>query len=147
MHNEQAVSTTQIYAGFWVRLTAVLVDMILILLITIPLALLTYDYILPDNSPNNAGIAWLLIDWILPSLCITLFWIYKAATPGKTAMKTQIIDAKTGGKPSSRQAVIRLLAYTASFLPLFMGFLWIAIDKRKQGWHDKLAGTLVIRNQ
>ncbi|MBX3651771.1 MAG: RDD family protein [Burkholderiales bacterium] len=36
--------------------------------------------------------------------------------------------------------------YIASALPLFLGFIWVGIDKRKQGWHDKLAGTVVIRN-
>ncbi len=41
----------------------------------------------------------------------------------------------------------RYLGYFASTIPLCLGFLWIAFDKRKQGWHDKLAGTVVIRAQ
>jgi uncharacterized RDD family membrane protein YckC len=30
-------------------------------------------------------------------------------------------------------------------LVFFLGFIWVAFDKRKQGWHDKIAGTVVIR--
>jgi uncharacterized RDD family membrane protein YckC len=30
-------------------------------------------------------------------------------------------------------------------LPIFLGFVWVAFDRRKQGWHDKLAGTVVVR--
>ncbi|RYY81863.1 MAG: RDD family protein, partial [Comamonadaceae bacterium] len=37
------------------------------------------------------------------------------------------------------------LAYFVSAIPLCIGFLWVAWDPRKQGWHDKLAGTVVVR--
>jgi uncharacterized RDD family membrane protein YckC len=30
-------------------------------------------------------------------------------------------------------------------LPLFIGLIWVAFDKKKQSWHDKLAGTVVVR--
>jgi uncharacterized RDD family membrane protein YckC len=54
-------------------------------------------------------------------------------------------DAKTLGKPSTGQLIGRYLAYYVSTLPLCLGFLWVAFDKRKQGWHDRIAGTLVIK--
>lgn len=57
----------------------------------------------------------------------------------------KIVDAKTGGKPSKGQLVGRYFAYILSGLPLGLGFFWIAWDKRKQGWHDKLSGTVVIK--
>jgi uncharacterized RDD family membrane protein YckC len=41
--------------------------------------------------------------------------------------------------------VIRLLCYFVSALPFYLGFLWAAFDRRKQGWHDKIAGTVVIQ--
>ena len=58
--------------------------------------------------------------------------------------KSVIVDANTLSAPSTSQNIIRYLGYFISFLPLGLGFLWIAFDKRKQGWHDKLAGTVVI---
>jgi len=39
----------------------------------------------------------------------------------------------------------RYFAYFISTIPLCLGFLWITFDRKKQGWHDKLAGTVVVR--
>ena len=83
--------------------------------------------------------------WGLPAIAIVLFWIYRQATPGKIAIAARIVDAETGGKPSTRQLVIRYLGYYVSMLPLLAGIVWVAFDPRKQGWHDKLAGTVVVR--
>jgi uncharacterized RDD family membrane protein YckC len=61
------------------------------------------------------------------------------------AIGARIVDAKTGGKPSTGQLIGRYLAYYVSIFPLMLGLIWVGIDARKQGWHDKLAGTLVVR--
>ena len=74
-----------------------------------------------------------------------LFWWAKQATPGKLLIGAQIVDEKTGGKPSTAQLVGRYLGYYVSIIPLFLGIIWVAFDTRKQGWHDKLAGTVVVR--
>jgi uncharacterized RDD family membrane protein YckC len=42
-------------------------------------------------------------------------------------------------------ALVRSLAAAFSVIVLFLGFLWIAWDRDKQGWHDKIAGTIVVR--
>ena len=75
------------------------------------------------------------------------FWIKFQATPGKMLIASKIVDARTGNPPTKGQYVGRYLAYFISLLPLGLGFFWVAFDKRKQGWHDKLAGTVVIRNK
>jgi uncharacterized RDD family membrane protein YckC len=62
------------------------------------------------------------------------------------ALKLTIVDARTGGKPTTGQLIGRYLGYYVSMLPLFLGIIWVGIDKRKQGFHDKLAGTVVVRN-
>ena len=59
-------------------------------------------------------------------------------------IKAHIVDVKTLQKPSTGQCVGRYFGYYVSILALFFGFIWIGFDKRKQGWHDKLAGTVVI---
>ena len=41
-------------------------------------------------------------------------------------------------------AFLRYLGYVISAIPLFLGFIWIAFDKQKQGFHDKIAGTFVV---
>jgi uncharacterized RDD family membrane protein YckC len=71
--------------------------------------------------------------------------MYKQATPGKMAMSLRVVDAVSGKKPSTGKLVGRYLAYYLSTIGLFLGFLWVAFDPKKQGWHDKLAGTVVVR--
>jgi uncharacterized RDD family membrane protein YckC len=58
-----------------------------------------------------------------------------------------VVDATTGNTLSVGQSIGRYLGYYVSMIPLFIGLIWVAFDKRKQGWHDKLAGTVVIRSK
>ena len=74
------------------------------------------------------------------------FWRRFLATPEKMATHLEVVDAKTGSKMSVAQSIGRYFAYIISALPLCLGFIWVGIDNKKQGWHDKLAGTVVIRN-
>jgi len=78
---------------------------------------------------------------------IILFWLCKSATPGKMLMGMKIVDAKTLGKLTTGQCIARYLGYFVSVIPGFVGFFWILIDKKRQGFHDKIAGTVVIREE
>ena len=132
------------YAGFWVRVGAAIIDSILIVLVTFPILWSIYgsEYF---NSANFINGFWdFLISWIFPAAAVIVFWIYRSATPGKIALGLKIIDADTGESPGSRQCIIRYLGYYVSTIPLFLGLIWVAFDKKKQGWHDKLAGTYVV---
>lgn len=132
------------YAGFWIRLFACFIDSILIMLLAAPLLTTIYgqDYWMDPTQSSTAIDA--LVNYLLPALVIILFWIYRSATPGKMIVNIAIVDAKTGGKPGTGQFIGRYLGYYLSMLPLFLGFFWVAFDKRKQGFHDKLAGTVVV---
>lgn len=133
------------YAGFWVRTGAAIIDSILMIIIFVPIMTAIYggDYWLDETRPY--GFVDILLNYILPALAIIIFWIYKSATPGKMAMKLTIVNANTGEKPSTGQFIGRYLGYYVSMLPLFLGIIWVGIDKKKQGWHDKLANTVVIK--
>ncbi|MBS7457351.1 RDD family protein [Coralloluteibacterium stylophorae] len=134
------------YAGFWIRVGASLIDMILIALITIPLLLAAYGpaYLEPD-APLVAGPVDVLLSYVLPAVATIAFWLWKRATPGKMAVSTQVVDARTGDTIGALQAVVRYIGYVVAGLPLGLGFLWVAFDGRKQGWHDKLARTVVVQ--
>ena len=134
------------YAGFWIRTGAAIIDSILMLIIVLPLMIAVYGTDYWDSDSIILGFWDVLINYILPACAVIIFWIYKSATPGKMVTKLTIVDAKTGGKPSTRQLIGRYFAYYVSIIPLGMGIIWVGIDKRKQGWHDKLAGTVVIRS-
>ncbi|PSU72988.1 RDD family protein [Photobacterium phosphoreum] len=133
------------YVGFWQRVLASLVDTALVVLITVPLMYFAYGEIYPQTDTFAMGPMDVLINYVLPFIGVILFWVYKSATPGKMVIKAQIVDAKTGCKPSAKQSVIRYLGYFVSTIPLGLGLMWVGWDKRKQGWHDKLAGTVVIK--
>lgn len=142
------MQTTELeYAGFWIRLGASLIDTALIMLICFPLLIWIYGWNYLGNDGLIAGPADFLISWVAPTIATILFWRYKEATPGKMMLSLRIVDAETGEAPSVAQAVGRYFAYFISMIVLFLGFVWIGIDPRKQGWHDKLAGTVVVRSK
>ena len=93
------------------------------------------------------GLWDVLLNYILPAIAVILFWIYKSATPGKMALGLKIVDAKTGRAASNPQLIGRYFGYYVSIIPLMLGMIWVGIDKKKQGWHDKLAGTLVVKTR
>lgn len=138
------------YAGFWMRVGAFVVDSILITLATYPLLIYIYgwryfDPVQNTTVPGFAGPMDFLITWMLPMLAIIILWKFTQATPGKMAISAKIVDAKTGEKPTTGQLVMRYVGYFVSTLPLGLGLFWIAIDRRKQAWHDKMANTVVVR--
>ena len=140
----QEQSANLVYAGFWVRVWASIIDTVLVCLITLPLLISLYGTAYLASVEIVQGPMDFLISYILPAIAVIVFWIYKSATPGKMAISAQIVDAQTGGRPSNGQFIGRYLAYFVSIIPLCLGILWVAFDKRKQGWHDKLAGTVVV---
>lgn len=90
--------------------------------------------------------------WLTENLIFSLFagalviglWYFFSATPGKMLMGMKIVDAETGMPPNNGQNIIRYLGYFVSTFAMGMGLFWVAWDKRRQGWHDKMAGTVVV---
>ncbi len=135
------------FAGFWSRTGATIIDTILLMLITVPLLISIYGTDYFTSEEMIAGSWDFLISWVLPAFATIIFWIYRAATPGKMAIRAKILDANTGHAASTGQLIGRYFAYIVSILPLCLGIFWVAFDKRKQGWHDKLAGTVVVKSK
>lgn len=146
MQPEQPHETLR-YVGFWSRVGATLIDWLILAIGTIFLFIAAFGVeSLRSLDSLNAlpGKVTFLINWVFPAIYTFGFWMWKLATPGKMAISVEIRDADTGGVPSLPQWILRYLGYFLSTLPLGLGFLWVAFDPRKQGWHDKLAGTVVV---
>lgn len=135
------------YAGFWSRVGASLIDTILMGVIIWPILTAFYGESYWTNESFIKGPMDFLLSWVFPAVAVIIFWVAKQATPGKMAISAKIVDAKTGGTTSTGQLIGRYLAYYLSLIPFGLGFIWVAFDARKQGWHDKLAGTVVIRKK
>ena len=133
------------YAGFWIRVLAALIDSIMVLVVIAPLLSAIYGMGYWKGEAFVYGPADVMLSYVAPALFVILFWIYKSATPGKMFLKLEIVDAATGGRPSTGRLIKRYFAYYLSLIPFCLGFFSIGRDERKQGWHDKVAGTLVIR--
>jgi len=136
------------YAGFWIRVWADIIDTLILAIIIAPLLTLIYGesyWEQPIDKISIKGFYDVFLNYILPAVAVICFWTYKSTTPGKMAIKAKIADAKTGEEISVTQAIIRYLGYFISSIPIGLGLFWIAWDSRKQGWHDKIAGTVVIR--
>lgn len=128
----------QKYVGFWARFAAWFLDCILVIIFIFP-AFLVREFV---NYYGGILLYWVLC--ILGHIIILVLWFTKQASIGKMAISAKIVDARTGKAPTKGQLIGRYFAYWLSGFPLGLGFLWIAFDSKKQGWHDKLAGTAVI---
>lgn len=138
------------YAGFGRRLGATLVDGLLLGAAGALLLYLAYGpaYFVwsadPDRERLIYGPAEVLINYVLPVVVTVACWHYLAGTPGKLLLGCRVVDARRGRPPGWGRALLRYLGYFVSALPLGLGFLWILWDRRKQGFHDKIAGTVVV---
>ncbi|POZ60716.1 RDD family protein [Chromobacterium alticapitis] len=143
------------YVGFWARVLASLADTVLLLIVSAPLLWLLSGREaasiggMPDLAElSGAGsLTELLVNYLLPAVAVILFWIHKSATPGKMMLGAKVVDADTGAPLTPGQAALRYLGYFVSIIPFCLGLLWVGVDARKQGWHDKLARTVVVRRK
>ena len=71
-------------------------------------------------------------------------WMWKGTTVGGVVLKLQVVRTD-GNKITFPVAFVRSLGAALSVVVFFLGFLWIAWDREKEAWHDKMAGTAVVR--
>ena len=129
-------------AGFWRRAGAYVIDIVIVWSAILGLQLLTW--VLPRSLAGP-------IDLLFPLLFLTIllgyfpyFWANSGQTPGKRLLGLKVVST-AGNKLSMGRAWVRLVGYWVSSLPLAPGYIWVALDRRKQGWHDKIAGTQVVK--
>jgi uncharacterized RDD family membrane protein YckC len=128
------------YVGFWARAAASLLDSLALLFVVVPITLLLFG----DGWAYAEGVAAFVVNWGIPGAAFIGFWVMRGATPGKMAISAVVVDAQTLAKPDFWQALTRYVGFFVSAVPLFAGMIWVGLDARKQGWHDKMARTVVI---
>lgn len=142
------MASTVHYAGFWVRLAAALIDLFLLGAFT---GLIHFVVFL--ESPFNLGVQdghfhvisnkdW--FDQTLVAVISIIMWVRYLGTPGKLLLGCHVLDARTLKPVTYKQSLLRYVGYIVSFVPFGLGFVWIAWDARKQGFHDKIAKTVVL---
>lgn len=131
------------YVGFWPRFLASLIDTVWLYGIIYGVLWFLAKANVFDVE-NSFSVTRFTFEWIIPVIVVMAFWIKKSATPGKIILKMKIVDADTHEKVPGKRLFVRYLAYFVSTIPLGLGFFWVAWDKKKQGWHDKIAKTVLI---
>jgi len=123
------------YAGFWRRFVAQIIDAIILGAITGILI-----WILFFGAPQ--AVSWL--GSVIGIVYVIGFWTWRGQTPGKIVMGVKIV--KTDGSPIGiGRAILRYIGYWVSSIIICIGYLMIAWDSKKQGLHDKIAGTYVVK--
>ena len=146
------------YVGFGPRFLAAILDSLLLMAITAPVLTQLYGSIFPSLEETQEltflqgvfyvrGLGDVLVNWVFPAILAIALWRWICATPGKLVLRMAVVDAKTGRRASLLQYTLRYLGYFVSMIPLFLGYFAVLWDKRKQAWHDKIAGTVVIVNE
>ncbi|STY80687.1 RDD family protein [Moraxella catarrhalis] len=144
-HSPQYDDSEFEYAGFWIRFAALIVDDLIIMIISAPYWFYNYQQMtmpvdqIPFYSAGDAILSLVL------GAAVIWFWVKKGATPGKMLFGLQIRDAKTGQFISVPRALLRYFSYLISSVILCLGLIWVGFDQKKQGWHDKIAKTVVVK--
>jgi uncharacterized RDD family membrane protein YckC len=150
--------TTEIYGGFWRRFFAFLIDKIIIYVFSIngcAVAILAVGlgsdvpeilFSTPQEISSRIGAFMSLcvfLSLLADMVYFTLFHGISGQTPGKMLLRLQVVTA-SGAPITTGTAFLRWVGYLISGLFFFLGFLWVVFDRKKQGWHDKIAMTSVI---
>jgi len=130
------------YASFSQRAAGLLINVFLfgVVISLLPLVILRLSGGMVDLLVAEWLSSWLFL------LVLGVCWVKFRGSPGQLMMGCYVADEQSGSPIGWKSATVRALSYWVSFLPLCLGFLWAAWDKRHQGWHDKLAGTLVLQD-
>jgi uncharacterized RDD family membrane protein YckC len=144
------------YAGFFSRLAAYLLDRAIISGITFAiLAVIQYLFTLfqidqwlesPDQEMMISTVLILLFSTIGIHLVVSAtydvgFWVLSGQTPGKRVLGVRVMRTD-GRRVTLGKGILRWVGYWISAIG-FLGYFWILLDNRRQGFHDKLAGTIV----
>ena len=140
------------YAGLFTRAVAFVIDS---LIIALALAIIPWLVQILLNAVGigsyttrwMVGVSRLLASGIFAALFTyvyyAFFWFFAGMTIGNAVMGIRIIRTN-GHRIGPLRTLVRLIGYVIALIPFGLGFFWILIDDRRQGWQDKIAGTFAI---
>ena len=130
---QATVNRDTICAGFVDRLIAVIIDALVLL---IPNAIIYFA--IGDVLGN-------LLSFLIGAAYAVYFWSSTGQTPGKKLMKLKVVKADGGAILTPGEAVVRYIGQIISAIPLGLGYFWVIWDPKREAWHDKIAGTKVLK--
>lgn len=145
------------FAPHGARLVAYIIDTIIVsvvvtILLGIGFAALGSGMTIEDNriTDISPGSATLLIVLGLVATVITIlyfpyFWARGGQTPGMRPFDLRVVRDSDGGPVGWGMALLRLVGLWVAAVVFYIGFIWVFIDKRRRGWQDLIAGTVVVK--
>ena len=127
------------YASRWARFLASVIDVVVIIPLTAFLGVGLIEQV-SDFQPNfqTVIVVWTFVYYVAMTSAF-------GATLGKVALGMRVADAD-GSRPGVGAVVMReVVGKILSALVIFIGFFWILVDDRRQGWHDKIGKTFVVK--
>lgn len=162
MQQYQAPPSVQTgYAGFWIRLVSRVVDGFIV---GVPLTVVFLIFAAiagavgansSDQNSQSAATAvaggGFTVLYLLALVATIGYQVYFWGTSGQTiAMRLfhlKLVDVNTGAPIGISRAVVRWLMTIVNTWACYVGWIWVAFDARKQGWHDKVASSVVLQVQ
>jgi uncharacterized RDD family membrane protein YckC len=153
------VAYSRPYAGFWIRFVAFIIDAIIVGVICSPFVMMMVPSMMAgilrsgNRGPDpETMVALMVTGFKIKVITQVIAWIYEAwmtssdrqATVGKIAVGLKVTDLN-GQRISFARATGRHFAKILSAVIFMIGFIMAAFTERKQGLHDILAGTLVVK--
>jgi uncharacterized RDD family membrane protein YckC len=129
-------------AGFLVRLVAWIIDIVILAIVQAVLNFILVA-VLGDAGTAIAGV----LNFIISIAYFVYFWSSTGATPGHQVMGLRVVGTDGTFPITIGKAIVRYVGYVISIAVIFIGLLWVIWDGQKQGWHDKIAGTYVVRSR
>ena len=145
------------FAGHGGRLVAYIIDTILIgvvctVILIIGFVAFSAGATVVGNkvtSVSTPGAILFLLSWTLAFAVIILyfpfFWARGGQTPGMRPFGLRVVRDRDGSRIGWGTALLRLVGLYVASAVLYIGLIWIFIDKRRRGWQDLIAGTVVIK--
>ena len=137
-----------VFAGFWIRVVAWIIDAIALGILTAAIAPLAGGST-PVTVETSGGVTVSYttnaVGGLLGLIYFVGLWSWRGQTVGMIPFRLWVVNVADGTKPDVVRAFLRYIGLIISFVVLLLGVIWVAFDSRKQGWHDKLAQTVVIR--
>ena len=138
-----AMAIPTAYGGFWIRVVAYVIDGVILGIVG---AILNVIFRANPSDPSSPGYNVVqVLNLVISIAYFAGLWTYWGATVGQRLLKLRVVDAKTMQPIGIGKALLRWLGLVVSFLVCFIGVIWVAFDGRKQGWMDKIAGTVVLQ--
>ena len=143
-----------LYGGFWVRLVALIIDNVLVFVATIVVTIVLAIVIgllarfTGASVDYSQGGPLTYLSYLISFVISVGYFVYywgMGSTRGMRFFQLAVVDAQTGQPIGFGRAAMRYLGYVISVIPCYIGLIWAAFDPKKQGWHDKIANSVVVQ--